>query len=152
MPEYRKFFERAWNCLEPGGLMYLDASATKEKHSLSQFATRYVWTGAHTCMCLQDVIQEALYHGFSLIEVKEESHDYELTMLNWAQRLDLHRDEIIRRWGERTYRIFRLYLWAGVPAFRNDQLQAYHLVVCRGEGPGVRPGLAHRISGFIRQM
>jgi len=152
MPEYRKVFERAWSCLKPGGLMYLDASAAKEKHSLSQFARRYVWEGAHCCMCLQDVVQEALFHGFSILEVKEESHDYELTMLNWSRRLDLHREEIIQRWGERTYRIFRLYLWGGVPAFRDDQLQAYHLVARRGERPGLRPGLARRISGFIRQM
>ncbi len=152
MPEYHKFFARAWSCLKPGSLMYLDASATKEKHSLSQFARRYVWEGAHSCMCLQDVVQEALYHGFNVMEVKEESHDYELTMLHWAQRLDLHRDEIIKRWGERVYRIFRLYLWAGVPAFRDDQLQAYHLVVRRGERPGLRPGLAHRLASFIRQM
>jgi cyclopropane-fatty-acyl-phospholipid synthase len=152
IPEYRKFFAHAWSCVKQGGLMYLDASATKEKHSLSQFARRYVWQGAHSCMCLQDVIQEALYHGFNVLEVKEESHDYELTMLHWARRLDLHRDEIVQRWGERLYRIFRLYLWAGVPAFRDDQLQAYHLVVRRGEKPGRRPGLAQRISGFIRQM
>ncbi|HEY7404430.1 MAG TPA: class I SAM-dependent methyltransferase [Candidatus Angelobacter sp.] len=152
MPEYARFFAHAWSCLKPGGLIYLDASATKEKHSLSQFARRYVWQGAHSCMCLQDVVQEALYHGFSISEVKEESHDYELTMLNWARRLDLHRDEIIKRWGERVYRIFRLYLWGGVPAFRDDQLQAYHLIARRGEGQGLRPGLARRISGFIRQM
>lgn len=152
IPEYRKFFEHAWSCLKPGGLMYLDGSATKEKYSLSQFARRYVWQGNHSCMCLQDVVQEALYHGFSVAEVKEESHDYELTMLNWSRRIDLHRDEIIKRWGERLYRIFRLYLWGGVPAFRDDQLQAYHLVVRRGEGLGLRPGLARRISGFLRQM
>jgi cyclopropane-fatty-acyl-phospholipid synthase len=152
IPEYRRFFERAWNCLKPGGLIYIDASATKEKHTLSQFAHRYLWQGPHTCMCLQDVVQEALYHGFNILEVKEESRDYGLTMLHWARRLDLHRDEIVERWGEKLYRIFRLYLWGGVPAFRDGQLQAYHLVVRRSEGPGPRPGLARRISGFIRQM
>jgi cyclopropane-fatty-acyl-phospholipid synthase len=103
-------------------------------------------------MCLQDVIQEALYNGFNIAEVKEESRDYELTMLHWARRLDLHREEIVERWGEKLYRIFRLYLWGGVPAFRDGELQAYHLVVRRSEGLGPRPGLARRISGFIRQM
>jgi cyclopropane-fatty-acyl-phospholipid synthase len=152
IPNYRNFFARAWECLKPGGRIYIDGSAGKEKHSLSQFARRYIWQGAHTCMCLQDVIQEALYHGFQIVEVKEESHDYELTMLNWAQRLDHRRQEIVAKWGEELYRVFRIYLWGGVPAFQGDQLQAYHLVARRGEDRGPRPGLASRVSSFIKQM
>src|SRR5262245_17472749 len=124
MPEYRRFFERVWSCLKPGGRIYIDGSASREKHSLSQFARRYIWQGAHSCMCLQELLREALYYGFNIMEVSEESHDYEVTMLNWARRLDLHREEIVKQWGEKLYRIFRLFLWAGVPAFRDDQLQA----------------------------
>lgn len=151
IPNYRNFFARTWECLKPGGRLYIDGSAGKEKHSLSQFARRYIWQGAHSCMCLQDVIQEALYHGFQIADVKEESHDYELTMLNWAQRLDSRRQEIVARWGEELYRVFRIYLWGGVPAFHGDQLQAYHLVARRGEDRGPRPGLARRVSSFIKQ-
>src|SRR5262249_18280853 len=152
MPEYRRFFERVWSCLKPGGRIYIDGSASKEKYSLSEFARRYIWQGAHSCMCLQELVREALYYGFNIMEVEEESHDYEITMLNWARRLDLHREEIVKQWGERLYRTFRLFLWAGVPAFRDDLLQAYHLVARRGNGAGQRPGLARRISTFIQQM
>lgn len=152
IPNYRRFFARVWECLKPGGKIYIDGSATKEKYSLAQFTHRYIWQGAHSCMCLQEVVQEALYHGFQVVDVKEESHDYELTMLHWAQRLDQHRAEIVARWGEETYRVFRLYLWGGVPAFHDDQLQAYHLVARRGEGRGPRPGLARRISSLIKQI
>lgn len=152
IPEYRRLFERMWNCLKPGGRIYLDGSATREKYSLSKFARRYIWQANSSCMCLQDVIQEALYHGFNVEEVKEESHDYELTMLHWARRIDRHRDEIVKQWGERLYRMFRLYLWAGVPALRDGQLQAYHVVARREAGRGPRPGLARRVAGFIKQM
>ena len=151
MPNYRKFFSRVWDCLKPGGKIYIDGSASKEKHSLSQFARRYIWQGAHSCMCLQELIQEALYHGFQVVDVKEESHDYELTMLHWARRLDRHREEIVARWGEKLYRMFRLFLWGGVPAFRDDQLQAYHVVVRRGADHGPRPGLPRRVASFIQQ-
>jgi cyclopropane-fatty-acyl-phospholipid synthase len=152
IPNYRKLFTRAWACLKPGGKIYIDGSATKEKHSMSQFARRYIWQGAHSCMCLPETIQEALYHGFQVIDVKEESHDYELTMLHWAQRLDRHRKEIVARWGEELYRVFRIFLWGGVAAFRDDQLQAYHLVLRRGQGPGPRPGWPRRVATFIKQM
>jgi len=150
--EYRRLFERVWSCLKPGGKIYLDGSATREKHSLSQFARRYLWQGRSSCMCLQEAIQEALYHGFQVVDVKDESHDYELTMLHWAQRLDLHRQEIVAKWGEELYRVFRLYLWGGVSAFQDDQLQAYHMVARREERPGPRPGWARRVSAFVKQM
>lgn len=152
LPNYRKLFERAWECLKPGGKIYIDGSASKEKHGLAQFTQRYIWQGAHSCMCLQDAIQEALYHGFQVVEVKEESHDYELTMLNWAQRLDRNREKIVAGWGEELYRRFRVFFWGGVHAFRNDWIQAYHVVARRGANPGPRPGWGRRFKSFVKQL
>lgn len=152
MPEYRRFFERVWGCLKPGGKIYIDGSASKHKYDMSEFSRKYVWQGAHSPMCLQDVLQEALFYGFNVLEVKDESHDYALTILNWARRLELHRDEIVRQWGEKLYRIFRLFLWSGAPAFHGDQAQAYHVLARRCEQPGARPGLPARIAAFIKQI
>ncbi len=146
LPYYRRFAARVWECLKPGGRLYLDASATKQKYDVSDFNRRYVYRGTqvHSFLCLQELIQELLYHGMELVEVRQETRDYELTMEHWAGRLEAAREEIVRRWGERLYRIFRLYLWAGCHAFRADQLQAYHLVARRGPGRGPRPGRLRR--------
>jgi cyclopropane-fatty-acyl-phospholipid synthase len=152
IPYYRHFFERAWQCLKPGGKIYIDASATKQKYSMSQFTRYYTWHGTHTFMCLQDVIQEALYSGFQIVEVKEESHDYELTMLHWATRLEQNRGSIVGRWNEELYRAFRLFLWGGCHAFRTDQLQAYHVVARRGPDAGPRPGRGRRFLSFLKQI
>ena len=54
---------------------------------------------------------------------------YLLTAKHWAENLDRRRAEIIRRWGERLYRRFRLYLWGCVHAFRTDNVTAYRLVL-----------------------
>ena len=152
IPYYRQFFERVWQCLKPGGKIYIDASATKEKYSMSQFTRHYTWHGTHTFMCLQDVIQEALYSGFQFVEAKEESHDYELTMLHWATRLDQNRSRIVGRWNEEVYRAFRLFLWGGCHAFRTDRLQAYHLVARRGLHQGPRPLRGRRFLSFLREI
>jgi cyclopropane-fatty-acyl-phospholipid synthase len=152
IPYYRQFFARAWECLKPGGKIYIDASATKEKYSMSQFTRQYTWHGTHTFMCLQDVIQEALFHGFQIVEAKEETHDYELTMLHWAQRFDSNHDKIAARWSEELYRAFRIFLWGGCHALRNDELQAYHIVARRSPSAGPRPGRRRRFSSFLRQI
>jgi len=70
IPNYRLFAQRAYECLEPGGSLYLDGSAAKEKYSMSPFIQHYIWHRAHTCMALPDVIEEFVFHGFEIIEVK----------------------------------------------------------------------------------
>ena len=151
-PYYRQFFARAWECLKPGGRIYVDGSAAKEKFSISQFTRHYTWPGTHSFMCLQDAIQEALWHGFQIVEVKEESHDYALTMREWAERFDRNREKIVGKWGEELFRAFRVYLWGGCHALRHDRLQAYHVVARRGPDRGPRPGLARRIYSSLRQL
>jgi cyclopropane fatty-acyl-phospholipid synthase-like methyltransferase len=148
IPQYRRFCARAWECLPPGGRLYMDASASKEKFRMSAFTRHYIWHGTHTFLALQDVVQELLWQGFELLEVQNESRDYELTMRGWAERFDARRAAIVERWGERVYRAFRVYLWGGCHAFRVDRLQAYSLVARRGPNPGPRPGVARRAQAF----
>ncbi|WP_280446854.1 class I SAM-dependent methyltransferase [Nocardia brasiliensis] len=146
LPNYRRFSQRAWELLAPGGRLYLDGSATKEKFAMTAFTRKYIWPGHHTFMSLPDITRELLWHGFEFVDAKQETRDYELTMLHWAQRFDEARGEIISRWGEAVYRTFRLYLWAGAHAFRTDRLQAYHLTVQKRSDPGPRPGGLRRAA------
>jgi cyclopropane-fatty-acyl-phospholipid synthase len=152
IPNYRRFCERAWECLAPGGRIYMDASASKEKYVMSAFTRRYIWHGTHTFLALPDVVQELLWNGFEVEEVKRETRDYELTMRHWAERFDGARDFIVGRWGEKVYRAFRIYLWGGAHAMHTDLLQAYHLVARRRDEPGLRPGLGRRMRNFVRGL
>ena len=152
LPNYRRFCARAWECLAPGGRLYMDASASKEKFLMSAFTRRYIWHGTHTFLALPDVVEELLWHGFAVEEVAEETRDYELTMRHWAERFDAARDEIVAGWGEALYRAFRIYLWGGCHAFHVGRLQAYHLVARRGADAGPRPGLLRRARNFVRGL
>lgn len=154
IPYYRRFCEQVWNCLRPGGLLYLDASATREKYDVSPFTRRYVYQGTnvHTPLCLHELLEELLYHGFEVLRVRQENEDYHLTTGHWARRLDASREKIVQRWGEPLYRAFRLYLWAGSHAFRNDILQAYQVVARRTSERGPRPGRLRRTMRFLQQL
>lgn len=149
LPHYRRFAEQAWRVLKPGGRLYLDASAAVQKFSVSAFTRDYIWSGTHTFMTLQDVLAELLHHGFEIVDVTRETRDYELTMREWARRLDAAEHEITARWGEETYRAFRLFLWGGAHAFRTNALQAYHLIAERTADPGPRPSVPRRVVQFL---
>ncbi|KAF1967859.1 S-adenosyl-L-methionine-dependent methyltransferase [Bimuria novae-zelandiae CBS 107.79] len=104
-------------------------------YAVSSFTRDYIWRGTHTCMTVQDVLGELLYHGFGIVEVVRETHDYELTMLEWAKRLEVAKEEIIARRGEVTY--------------RSNRFQAYHLIAERTSSTGPRPSLVRMVKHFI---
>lgn len=150
IPYYRQFCRQLWSCLKPGGRFYMDASATHEKFDMGDFTRTYIWPGTHTFLCLQDFVQELLYHGLEVLDVKQDTRSYELTMKHWASRFDAAKDKIIDGWGPEIYRAFRLYLWAGCHAFRENTLQAYHLVARKHPQPGCRPGSMKRAYQLLR--
>ena len=152
IPQYRSFTERVWNCLKPGGRIYLDASSVLEKYNVSNFVRKYIYPGTHTYLCLQDLVMEFLMHGFKVLEVVDETYEYELTLRHWAQRLESNQEIITKRWSEKVFRSFQLYLWAGCHAMRTRDLQGYHVVAERTEDPGIRPGLLKRARYFIRSL
>lgn len=152
IPDYRRFAHKAWEVIKPGGRLYLDGSAAVEKFAVSSFTRAYIWRGTHTYMTVQDVMAEMLYHGFEIVEVVRETRDYELTMLEWARRLDTAKEEIVAKWGEETYRVFRLFLWGGTHAFKTNSLQAYHMIVERMSAAGPRPTVPRRMSQFIGSL
>ena len=101
IPNYARFCERVWDALKPGGKLYMDASATKEKYAASAFTRRYTWTGAHSCLVLPDMLQELIFHGFHVEQVRNETEDYRLTMRKWAEKLDRpDRRSTSRDWGD----------------------------------------------------
>jgi cyclopropane-fatty-acyl-phospholipid synthase len=152
IPNYRRFARTVWDVLKPGGRLYLDGSAAVEKFTVSSFTRDSIWRGAHTYMTLQDVTAELLYHGFEILDVTRETRDYELTVLEWARRLEMAKDDIIAGWGQETYRLFRLYFWGSAHAFRTNAVQASHLVAERTMSPGPRPSTSRRILQFLGNL
>jgi cyclopropane-fatty-acyl-phospholipid synthase len=152
IPTYRRFCELVWEDLAPGGRIYMDASASHQKYEVGSFTRKYIWQGSHSFMCVQEIVQEFLFHGFEVEEVKCDTHDYELTMRHWAQRFDAAHDFIVKGWGEKVYRAFRLYLWGGSHALHANTMQSYHVVARRREERGPRPGLIRRTGNFLRGL
>lgn len=152
IPNYRTFCERVWSALKPGGRLYLDASATKQKFAVSPFTRQFTWPGHHSFFSLQDMARELLFHGFEIVEIERETHDYELTIRHWADRFEANHEFVAQRWGEDVYRAFRMFLRGGQHAFQTNRLQAYHLVAERRPDPGPRPGALIRAADFFGSL
>lgn len=131
LSDYPAVLRQCRRLLKPGGRVYLDASAFREKYSKPTFISRYIFPGNHSYFCLHDFLTEVDKTEFEVLEVHNDRYSYYLTCKAWARNLEAHRDEIIRRWGEWLYRSFRLYLWGSAHAFFSHGLEAFRVVLER---------------------
>jgi cyclopropane-fatty-acyl-phospholipid synthase len=129
LPDYAATLAQYERLLKPGGRVFLDACAARTKFPFSSFVLKHVWPGNATPMQLDGYLREVARSAFEIIYARNDRHNYLLTTKHWAQNLDRHRDEIVRRWGERMYRRFRLYLWGCVQSFSTDNVTAYRLLL-----------------------
>lgn len=131
LPDYPRTLAHYDALLKPGGRVYLDASAGRRKHAYSAFFERHVFRGNGGLMCLHEYMAAVADSPFEAELVGNDRRNYALTARHWALNLDRAREEIVRRWGEPVYRIFRLYLWGCVDGFERGMIDAYHVVLAR---------------------
>lgn len=129
LPDYRKTLAKYRELLKPGGNVYLDASAAREKYRSVTFGSKHIYPGNHSQLCLHDYLAHFANTPFQLKGVFNDGHSYFLTLKHWAENLDRNRSVVATRWGESLYRKFQIYLWGCVDNFVKDRFQAYRMVL-----------------------
>jgi len=136
LPDYAAVLKQFSRLLKPGGRVYLDGSAYREKYDHPSFVAKYIFPGGHSCLCLHDFLKEVSRSEMDLIAVYNDRHSYYLTSKKWAENLEARKNEIVSRWGAKLYRRFRLYLWGVTYAFQNKAIDAYRVILERPESSG----------------
>ena len=129
LPDYRTSLAKYQELLKPGGRLYLDASASREKYRSIAFGTRHIYPGNHSQLCLHNYLEHLAHTAFRLKFIYDDQHSYYLTLKHWAQNLERNRKEMIAGWGESFYRRFRIYLWGCASSFARDRFQAYRILL-----------------------
>jgi cyclopropane-fatty-acyl-phospholipid synthase len=147
LPDYARLFARFDALLRPDGRLYMDFAAGRKKFAVSAFTYRHVFPGAHTPVVLPELLAAANQTRFEPVALHNDRHSYYLTLQAWARNLEAARDRIVPRVGERTYRLFQIYLWAGAHQMQRDgALESYRVLFQRSlgapsSGIGVDEGL-----------
>jgi len=131
LPDYGAVLKQFYRLVKPGGRIYLDASSCRAKYAKPTFVSRYVFPGNHRYFCLHEFLSLVSQTNLQVQSIYNDYHSYYLTCREWAKNLENARKEICARWGEKLYRIFRLYLWCSAYAFYSGSLDAYRMVLER---------------------
>jgi cyclopropane-fatty-acyl-phospholipid synthase len=131
LPDYPAVLRQIQRLLKPGGRVYLDASASRDKYAKPGFIARYIFPADHAFLCLHEFLRAVARTPLEVLAVYNDRHNYFLTCRAWAENLEAAREDIVARWGETLYRRFRLYLWGSAQAFLSRSAEAFRVVLER---------------------
>jgi cyclopropane-fatty-acyl-phospholipid synthase len=129
LPQYERVLTKFSHLLKPGGAIFLDGSAQRQKYTFSSFMSRYIYPANHSYLVLDDFLNKLKKTPLDLVEVFNDAWSYFLTFRQWALNLEKNEDFVRREFGEFEYRKFRLYLWALAYQFHARRMECYRMTL-----------------------
>jgi cyclopropane-fatty-acyl-phospholipid synthase len=132
------YFATVRRVLKPGGLFLNHGIATEtpgwNADTSARFINRHVFPDGELDT-LGNVLCRMEEGAFEIFDVEGLRPHYALTLRHWVRRLEAHAEEAARIAGERTYRVWRLYMAGCAEQFMRGTTGIYQiLAVGRHEG------------------
>lgn len=127
-PEYASVLHRT---VRPGGRLLLQQmSRGRDAAGGGAFIESYIAPDMHM-RPLPETLRMIAAAGFELRHVEALREHYVRTVRFWAGRLEEHRAEVVALAGERTARVWRLYLAGGAAAFDEGRMGVDQILAVR---------------------
>jgi cyclopropane-fatty-acyl-phospholipid synthase len=113
LSDYRRVVRRLAAWVKPGGRVYFDFAAERERFGTHSFITTYIWPGTFRMVFMPEFVEAVRESPFELQEVVNDRRNYHLWMRKVSERWLEQREAVIREYGERVYLMF-LLLWVAI--------------------------------------
>ena len=116
-PHYPSFFAKCRELLAPDGVMLSHCCGRMGGPGLTDAWTRkYIFPGGYI-PALSEIVGEAEKHRLIVSDVETLRYHYAFTLEEWYRRTEAAREEIVRLYDERFYRMWQFYLAGAEAAF-----------------------------------
>lgn len=123
-----EYFRVLRGLLAPGGLVLnhgiVDRNRTSPRERRRGFVGTYVFPDGDL-LPLTSILSEGEGAGLEARDVEALRVNYALTLRKWVAALEANREQAVRTTGERTYRIWRLYMAGSAIAFETGAIGVY---------------------------
>jgi cyclopropane-fatty-acyl-phospholipid synthase len=151
LPRMRQYFDNAYRLLEPGGLFlnhgivrgepprsWLEIAIDRRIRPWKSFIAAYVFPDGEV-VTPSEMLGPAEAAGFELRDAESLREHYARTLRHWVARLEARRDEAVAMVGERSYRIWRLYMGGAAYGFGTGRNGLVQLLLARPDAGGRVP-------------
>jgi cyclopropane-fatty-acyl-phospholipid synthase len=152
VPENRQpdYFANVFQALEPSGLFLnhceVSIRAARRTYSVGERISRWLWKRDQfidkyvfpdaKLVPLATVIRSAESVGFEVRDVESLREHYTTTLRAWVRALERRKAEAIKLVGERTYRVWRLYMSAAAFGFHTAGLNLVQTLLAKPDANG----------------
>lgn len=118
LPNYGAYFDAIKRQLTADGVALIHTIGSfTDSSGAHPWLERYIFHGSD-CPLLSNIQRAVEESDLVSADVEVLRLHYAITLGSWLERLQLHRAEVIRRWGARFYRMWEFYLASCSAAFR----------------------------------
>ena len=128
-----RYFQEAWRLLRPGGIFLnhgIARRAIDPPSDRAAFIFRYVFPDGEL-VPINVALRDAEEAGFEVRDVESLREHYALTLRHWDCRLQARGDAARSIVGERTSRIWRLFLCGSAQTFNAGTLNVYQSLLIK---------------------
>ena len=133
---YADYFAAAARCLKPDGLFVLHTVGYQKEEAINPWYDKYIMPGVEfpTVANVANAAGDEL--AFENLHVWDGSH-YDRTLMAWWDRFHASWDRLKgKRYDERFYRMWQLYLQGCAGGFRADRMRVWQFVFSKDRTPG----------------
>ena len=133
-----EYFASVYQLLRPQGVFLLHGIADlpgRPEKSSTGFIRSYVFPDSDLPP-ITKVLAQAESHDFEVRDVESLRENYTRTLRHWARRLEARQGDAVAEVGERTYRIWRLYLSGCAWWFERGYLSVFQSLFVKRSAEG----------------
>src|SRR5262249_23802446 len=108
LSDYPRVMRRLDDLVKPGGKVYLDFAADRERFGTSSFISKYTCAGTFRRVYMPELIASISKSPFESGELHNDRHNYYLWARESYRRWMEHKDVVVARAGEELWRTFRI--------------------------------------------
>ena len=129
--ELSRYFATLRQALAPGGQILNHGIVTRDRnihHKTPTFVNTHVFPDGELS-AVDSAVAAAEENGLELRDIESLRSSYALTLQHWVSNLEKNREAAIEIAGEKTYRIWRLYMAGSAVAFERATISVYQLLL-----------------------
>jgi len=134
------YFRAAYRALRPGGLFLnhgiADQSRERRGYRAAGFLGRYVFPDGDL-LPISEMLTAAERVGFEVRDVENLREHYVRTLRFWVANLERNAGDAIAAGGQRSYRVWRLYIAGSAQGFASGQMSVFQSLLSKPRADGV---------------